>query len=371
MKTPFTASLTAAVATLAIALPTAAGASPTPGTPPGTARNFPCRDGADVAHPLNLKVNGEEATGNYAVPDESPTTLAVFTHGYGHTSASWVEHMKNAARDRGMAAVAMDYRGAIITPDSNGDGLPESRGWDVMAGAEDSIAVAQAFERSCPTIENFVIFGVSMGGNTAGLVTALQGEHGITDSEGNPLFDYWFNIEGATNVTETYLEARALAPANATARNAVEDIEREMGGPIESNPGPYQERTVISRIADIKASGIKGVVVVHGVDDGLVPYNQGREMAAALAGAAIDTDMYTIGRKSPESERETSASGYVFGNIDPNYRSPLAGHASEKSQTHIVMVTAFERLWSLVEEGETPGGPYREFIVDGEAGTFP
>lgn len=122
---------------------------------------------------------------------------------------------------------------------------------------------------------------------------------------------------------------------------------------------------------DIEASGIKGVVVVHGVDDGLVPYNQGREMATLLANSGIDTDMYTVGRKSPESESETTASGHVMSNVDPNYRSPLAGHASEKSKTHIVMVTAFERLWSLVDDGQEPGGPYREFFVDGEAGTFP
>lgn len=340
-------------------------------SPESTARSFPCRDAADEAKQLSLKVDGQNATGHYAVPRDEPSTLVVFAHGYGHTSYSWIEHMKTAARDHGVAAVTMDYRGIEISPDSNNDGLPESRGWNVMKGAEDSIAVAQAFERSCGSIENFVIFGVSMGGNTAGLVVALQGERSIVDSEGEPLFDHWFNIEGATNVTETYLSARALAPANATAARAYEDIEKEMGAPIESDPAPYQERTVVSRMDDIKASGIKGVVVVHGLDDGLVPYNQGREMSTLLAIHGINTDMFTIGRKSPESEKETTASGHVLSNLDPDYRSPLAGHASEKSTTHIVMVTAFERLWGLVDNGETPGGPYREFFVDGEAGTFP
>jgi pimeloyl-ACP methyl ester carboxylesterase len=368
LKTSRITRLAGALALISLALPAAAGASPIGKT---TARTFPCRDAADVAHELTLKVDGQEATGHYSVPDSAPSTMVVFAHGYGHTSASWVEHMKNAARDHGVAAATMDYRGAEISPDSNGDGLPESRGWNVMAGAEDSIAVAQAFEASCPSIDNFVIFGVSMGGNTAGLVAALQGERGITDSEGDPLFDYWYNIEGATNVTETYFSARTLAPVNSFAANAVVDIEKEMGGPFENDPAPYQERTVVSRMDDIEAAGIDGVVVVHGLDDGLVPYNQGREMAGLLAAAGIDTDMYTIGRKSPESERETTASGYVMGNVDPNYRSPLAGHGSEKSQTHIVMVTAFESLWSLIDDGNTPGGPYREFFVDGEAGTFP
>ena len=38
----------------------------------------------------------------------------------------------------------MDYRGLQIFPDENGDGLPESRGWPAMTGAEDSIAAAHA-----------------------------------------------------------------------------------------------------------------------------------------------------------------------------------------------------------------------------------
>lgn len=33
------------------------------------------------------------------------------------------------------------------------------------------------------------------------------------------------------------------------------------------------------------------------------------------------------------------------------------------------MVTAFDRLWALMDEAETPG-MYREFLVDGELGTF-
>jgi hypothetical protein len=42
--------------------------------------------------------------------------------------------MKNAARDHDVIAVTMDCRG--LEPDSDGDGLPESRGWPVMKGAQ-------------------------------------------------------------------------------------------------------------------------------------------------------------------------------------------------------------------------------------------
>ena len=329
-------------------------------------RAIRCRDKADTARPVALTVEGERATGRYAVPAKKPRALVVFAHGYGHTSASWAEHMRDAAGKHGVAAVAMDYRGIKISPDSDKDGLPESRGWNVMAGAEDSIAAAKAFEKRCKSIKTIVVFGVSMGGNTSGLALALAGQKGIKKSDGGPLFDYWFDVEGAVNLTETYLEARGAAQANATAANAREDIEKETGGPIEQEPDEYQKRTVVARIDDIQAASPKGAVVIHGVDDGLVPYNQAREMASLLASSAIPTTMVTITTRSKESERETTLTGHAASNVDPNYKSPFAGHASEKSKTHIVMVTAFERLWTLLERDNAQMEAYSEVVVVGD-----
>jgi hypothetical protein len=275
--------------------------------------------------------------------------------------------MRRAARRHGVIAAAMDYRGVKISPDSNGDGLPESRGWNVMAGARDTIAVARRLERRCKSIKKVVIFGVSMGANTAGLAVAIAGQKRLKQSDGTPLFDHWFDVEGAVNVIETYSSARALAPVNGTAANATADIEKEAGGPIEEAHDEYVKRAVVSRIDDIAASGIKGVVLVHGLDDGLVPYNQSREMSTLLAARRIAYDFFTIGRRSPQSEKETTATGYVGSALSADYKSPLAGHASEKSRTHIVMVTAFRRLWELVDKshGFVPG-EYTEYFVDGE-----
>lgn len=361
----------AALATVTVLATLSAPAGAAKPSKPSRATKVSCTDRDDIARDLNLGVNTpsgvETAHGMYAVPSTAPDTLVVFAHGYGHTSASWAEHMKNSARDHGVAAVAMDYRNSVITPDANGDGLPEARGWRVMEGAQDSIAAAQLFEASCPSIDEIVIFGVSMGGNASGLAVALAKD--AHRSDGSPLFDYWVDVEGAVNVIETYAGASVLAPVNTFASNAKADIEEEMGGTFDQKPDTYAEHTVVNRIDDIKASGVKGVIVVHGVDDGLVPYNQAREMSTLLAQAEIPTDMYTIGRKSEESERETTATSYVGNQLDPEYNSPLAGHASEKSQTHIVMVTALDRLWTLVD-GEAPG-PYREFFVDGPTGTYP
>lgn len=351
-------SVLAGLAVMAAALP--ALASPPPDGPPGQVKKA-CTDKTLGVSPLDLTVDGENAHGQYALPDKAPKTLLVFAHGYGHTSTSWVKHMETAANERGVAAVTMDYRGLIITPGENGS-RPTSRGWNARKGAEDLVAAGQYFEELCPTIENIYIFGVSMGANMSGLAVALQPKR----SDGSPLWDYWFDIEGAVNVVETYLGARVLAPVNGFAANAMADIEAEMGGPIEKDPQPYLDRAVVNHIDDIKASGIEGVVLVHGLDDGLVPYNQSREMSSLLLEAGIPLDFYTIGRRDSDSEQETTATGYVGGQLDPNYKSPLAGHASEMSTTHIVMQTAFERLWSLVKDNEAPG-VYREFFVDADS----
>jgi pimeloyl-ACP methyl ester carboxylesterase len=348
---------------------------PTPAFAAPRASRLACRDGTDMSRPITLSVEGEPATGHYAMPSRTPTQLIVIGHGFGHTSFSWVEHMRRFARNPseggfGVAAVTMDYRGLKILPDDNADGLPESRGLPVMNGAEDLIAAATALQAACPTIETTILLAVSGGGAMSGVALALAGQKGITQRGGGPLFDYWLEVEGVANLVETYLEARAAEVVlnNETARKAKADIERETGGTIEEHPEAYVERTVVARVEDIEASGVKGVVLVHGVDDGLVPYNQSRELATLLGFAGIPTDLFTVGRRSPQSERETTLTGHVAGSLDPDYTSPLAGHGSEKSTTHIVMVTAFRRLAALLR-GNAPE-TYQEFVVDGEMGTF-
>ncbi|MFN2525661.1 MAG: hypothetical protein ABR505_05275, partial [Actinomycetota bacterium] len=116
-----------------------------PGFAQAGKKSLPCRDSRDLAKPITIPVKGEQATGHYALPSKDPATLVVVAHGYGHTSVSWLNHMRMMA-DEGALAVAMDYRGLEVVPDDDDDGLPESRGWPAVAGAEDSIAAAQLFE---------------------------------------------------------------------------------------------------------------------------------------------------------------------------------------------------------------------------------
>lgn len=320
-----------------------------------------CTDFADDVNPISVTVDGQRATGFVAYPSSAPKGIVAFAHGYGHTALSWSHHLRWAARELGVVAVAMDYRGLKVTaPKKDGD-LPGSRGWPVQAGALDTIAGTQALER-CAKGPN-VMFGVSMGGNVSGLVVA---EGAQRKDKSGPLFDYWIDVEGVTNMAETYLEARALQPAlGGDATTAVEDISAETGGPIEAVPQAYAKRSVVTRGADIAAGGLKGAVIIHGVDDGKAGYNQSVEMAAALEVEGVPAQLFTVLRRTPESERETTLTGYVGSKIDPKYTSPFAGHASETSFVHIVMKTAFDRLIALYR-GELPDCTGTH-LVDGDS----
>lgn len=315
-----------------------------------TSRTYPCRDKADVTAPTQKRLG---LSGIFAWPSRTPKQLVLFDHGYRKTATSyWGGHVRDAAK-HGAVAVAMDYRG--IGP------APDYRGWNVSAGADDTIKAAQYFLKLCPSIEQVFLLGVSMGGNASGLAVAA----GAKRPDGSPLFDYWIDIEGATNVTETYHEASAVAPSgNEYAAGAKEDIEKEMGGTFAEVPDTYREESVVTRGADIAASGVKGVVLVHGLGDGLVPYNQSREMEAALAANGVATDFYTIGTRG-DGESGTTLDGYV----PVEHDSPFAGHGAEESTTQLVITTGFRQLWRLMA-GKVTIGPHNEFFVDGDTGVI-
>jgi hypothetical protein len=281
------------------------------------------------------EIEGEPVTGHLARPTfwgENNDTLVVFFHGYSHLSDSWKPHLEEAA-SRGMFAVAIDYRGHRTI-----DGF--DRGWEVFNGAEDGIFAANRLIDRCGPFEKVVAFGVSMGGNSSGLAVA--------DPE-SP-FDHWFDVEGATNIIETSTAARAAAPSGPFVANADADIVAAYGGRIEENPTRYAEGTVVTRAADMKSAGLKGAFIVHGVDDGLVPYNQSLEMSAALAAAGIPAEHYQVVTRGT-SEAGTTGTGTaldpIFGAAGLGYESPLAGHASEASTTHRVMRAALDRLYTF------------------------
>ena len=301
----------------------------------GPKKADPCTgDPADV-HRMGLNVKGQEAPALVALPRKKPRGIVVFDHGYGHTMESWREHVTRTATTLGVIAVAPNYRGQEEPPLGR---KVSSRGWRVAEGAEDTIAYAQHFEQLCKPTGTNVVYGVSMGGNTSGLVVAAQPK----GPDGKPLFDYWVDVEGAVNVSETYAGAAVLAPANGFAANAKEDIELAFGGTPLEVPDVYAERTVVNRTDEIADAGLKGVVVVHGLVDGLVPHNQSRELQALLRARGVPLSMWTAVTKKDGTEAGTTIDGYATGEA-----SPFAGHASETSMNHVVGLAGFAALEAL------------------------
>jgi len=342
------------LATLALLLQ-GCGASTTAG-PASTARaasaETSCADSADprlaamsdagVAHASALGL----PAGRYALPATAePTQLVVMFHGNHNDSCSWRNHLR-AAAERGAVAVAMDYTG------QRQEGDVANWGWFVREGAADSIAAARYFLERYPSITEVFAFGVSMGGNASGMAIASPD---AVRADGTPLFDYWVDVEGVNNLVEEYLIIRAVAPVNDGAAVAQAEIEEEAGGSFEEAPEQYAELTNLWRVPDMR---LKGAVVVHGVDDGLVSTSQSPEMAAALNAAGIPAHLYTVLLRG-EAESGSTASAIVLGNFDEDYESPFAGHGWEGSDTHLVIRTGFEALWALmagagVTRGATP-----------------
>ena len=321
-----------------------------------------CSGDPSVAHRLDLTVDGVRTFGFYAVPAGKARGLVVFDHGYGHTAYSWVQHVEQVAKRDHVIAVAMDYHSQHDSPPAKPGSLPSSRGWRVGEGADDSIAAAKVFDTHCVPHGINTIYGVSMGGNTSGLVVAANPKR----ADGSPLFDYWFAIEPAADVTETWAEASAVAQSgNTFGKQAAADIEEEMGGTPMDASAAYQSHSVVARISDIASAGIKGVAVVQGVDDGLVPYNQSRELVAELRAARIPTDDVTAGTRG-NGEAGTTASSYAIGSTGEE--SPFAGHGSEVSNTQVVIETGFTLLDNLYlhEQGPT----CRDSVRDGDTGDW-
>jgi len=289
------------------------------------------------------------ASGRYALPQKkNPTQLVVMFHGHGNDSCSWRNHLRQAAA-HGAIAVAMDYTGQRQTPSEN-------YGWFVAEGAADSIAAARYFLGAYRSIKTVIAFGISMGGQAAGLAVSSPA---AVRANGAPLFDYFVDVEGVNNVIEEYFVARGVAPVNAGGALAQQEMEEEYGGPFESVPLRYLNATLTFRSRNMKT--LKGAVVVNAIDDGLVPTDQSPQMEAGLILAKVPAHEFTvIGRGGAETGTTASSivAGPVFAAAGKEYTSPFAGHGWEGSDTQLVIKTGFDQLWKLlagasVKTGET------------------
>jgi acetyl esterase/lipase len=287
------------------------------------------------------------ADGRYALPDTAqPTQLVVMFHGHSNDSCSWRNHLRDAAA-RGAVAFAIDY--VSQTP-------VENYGWKMREASADSIAAARYFLAAYPSITKVFAFGISMGGNASGVAVASPD---AVRPDGSPLFDYWIDVEGVNNLIEEYLVARAVAPANAGAALAQQEIEEENGGTLEQAPEAYAELTNLSRASDM--AYLDGAVIVHGLDDGLVTTDQSPQMAAALNAVGVPAHLYTAllcGEDECGANATAIAADPIFAALGQPYPAAFAGHGWEGSDTQIVIRTGLIQLWALmdgntVQPGET------------------
>lgn len=273
-----------------------------------------------------------------------PTKLVVFCHGLGQTvEGAWAAHIRRTVRPD-VAVVATNYRDNLRFP--------------LLRGAQDTIAATLMAKERFPSIEQVYLLGVSMGGAVSGIAIA-ESVHAVP--EGDPLFDYWVDVEGLSNVVEAYGEAAVALPQVAA------DLEDETGGTPLSQPAAYQRRSPALRGLDLRAAGLKAAVVIHAVNDGLVVYNNGREMADALVAAAIPTQFFTVLRNADGQTSGTTGTGFfssVLGIDDPNDATNLAGHGFEGDLGHPVIRTGFEQLELMLRGDYDDVTPYLEHVVD-------
>lgn len=254
--------------------------------------------------------------------------LVMSAHGYGHNTTSWVNHLDEFA-SHGAIGVAVEYGN-----------------WEVAKGAAALVDVTQEILVAYPQIDTVVLFAVSMGGSMAGV--ALQTEE--TKPDGSPLFDYFLAAEAVSNLAETYAEANAAALAAPIAANTVREIDAECGGGPAA-PDCLAARSFALHARTIAARGLEGAWVVHDINDGLVPYNQGVETFAAFTSAGIPTSFTTVVRSAQcGAEVGTTATGYARAQDV----GCLAGHSSEASSTQAVMRASLDTVNAYLDTRAPP-----------------
>lgn len=319
------------VVLLAAALLPAAPAEETVPAPPTVADYWVASEGGAQAHGLATAL-GEDA---------EPTLLVVILHGYNHQAESHRAYLQTLA-DRGVLGVAMDYRGPK-------DGFP------LAAGAADTVAAVQDLLARHPSVGEVYLYSVSMGTAVSPMVlAALPGT-----------FDAWVIGEGLSVLHETWAGATVLKPSgNPTAVRAAAAIEEETGGTPATAAPEYVKRSAALRVGEFVGLE-KGVILTHGLNDGLVPYDQGREMVAALRAHGFKADFYTVVRGEPGQEG-TTLTGYT-----PLGGLGFAGHGTESVRSHTLTGLTLSLLDRLVDDDAGVLAADREFVVDGGLGTLP
>jgi len=312
---------------------------------PGGSDNNP---GGVQLLPSARSTDGESVMATLAfVPDSQPTKLVVFCHGYGQTvEGAWLAHMRRTASPD-IAVVSTNYR--------------DNFGFPSLRGAEDTIIATRNALARFPSIKTVYALGVSLGGNVCGNAITESAKQSPT---GKSLYDYWVDVEGLVNLSESWLEGSAALP------EAAAGMERDAGGTPAEKPDEYVRRSPALNAQTMKSGGLQAVAVIHGFNDGLVPYNQGREMATALLAAGIPTQFFNVifdGATQTSGTTLTGGLALLTGGETPDVNDELGlnltGHGFEGDYGHPVIRAGFDQL-QLMLDGKFPTTPYGESVIN-------
>jgi len=301
-----------------------------------------------AAPPSTGKAEAGQPTGLFAYyRGSTPDKLVVLCHGLHHNvEAHWLQYVLRVVRPD-IAVVTTNYR--------DNEQLP------VLRGAHDTIAATLMAKARFPSIQKVYLLGVSLGAAVSG--TALTESVHVTP-DGRGLYDYWVALEPLTNLFEAYPEASAALPEVAVA------LEEETGGNPLTQPEAYQRRSPALRTEDMAAAGLRAVAIVHSVNDGLVTYNQGRELALGLAANRVPVQLLTVLRHNEGQDPGTTGTGTLTGiggaEEDPFAPLRLAGHGNEADAAHPVMREGFVLLQQMLDGEYDFETPYREGVIDDE-----
>lgn len=215
----------------------------------------------------SVPVDGEFAHGWLAYPtDRTPDTLFVFGHGCcGALKRDAAEFFAmRFAREHGVVAVAMDYRGR--------------GGWDVLAGSRDTVAATEELRRRFP-IRQTIAWGLSMGAEVTGMAIAARPD----------LFDWWVSSIGVFDLVSQWEQG------------TFQDlIAAETGGPPGSHRAEYDRRSPAEMIE--RFTQLDRIYLLTGAADLTVHPTQTWEMNTFLVNAGIPVTTYTITTSSADYE---------------------------------------------------------------------
>lgn len=282
---------------------------------------------------------------DYAAPAGRPKALVVVFHGHGHNGEQYAAQLATLAAKQRVLAVAMETTELKA-------GLPSYRGpFDsVDEEARDAASAIDWARARYGTGTRTYLFGTSMGGSGLAyfLDAATRSAAGDADATWvqrvHPLpLAGMVDVEGISQLSETWLEATAADPTSAA------EIEAETGGTPATAPDAYRARSLaLLTPAQYQATGLPVVAVVHDLDDGLVPYNQTWEARAAFAAGGITLRTYDVVFKDACAQGDqTTATSYA---PVPGAEGQicLAGHANENDSSTPVMRTALSALAEIL-----------------------